>query len=618
MIPVNKIWQDIISQIYKGPSKCDFYWYLYDDNFRKAKEWPLDGSSGKRIYSLPGASIDFNIDGDYVASTEQGRWILDGSRHSAWQNNETTEARFEQPISHSYVSDNSYVAYEFKEKQKPISELTIIWDSASRTYPATIYVTINNSTPTYKVFNNANYITHISLDGLDTEFSEISISAFDWNREGVFTRIDEVFVGPVLTNQDIDILSIEETKEISILSNAAPKWTATVKISNIYKTFDPLQKTGVSSLISKNSRVYYRWSVESTDKKVGTMPGELWYVLSYDIPTDSSEVSLILGTQWDFTDFTYYNELDLNDNPSMYDWIKSMFRDSNESIEIPSSLNQYKNLGVPDIVTCKENLQYIAVATKHLLLTQYDNALVKLVEYNDQAEPVAHIGKNLITGFPSITKDTAIKYIEINFYTNKLVKNSSTIRTWDIDTSVQQWQSSGMSSYATITTTYTSGGSEGTPIYEVSDLSHSSLYNPFVYQGPRTPVVIRISDVDGAARYTATVSAYVGNRSVSTITYDTGLNIDDLTTEESRLQVDNKFITGTNNLLNTCADFISKIVNNRLIIEFDYLGMPELEPGDIITCDTDYGNFKVVITKTTLSFNGGFKGKISGRIIGEV
>ena len=87
MIPITSQWQDAIENIYRNPAYFKFKWFLEPSEVYNGKVTVVSNKveeSYSTNYSPVTAVIDANISEDNVASTEEGRWILDGSNVSTY------------------------------------------------------------------------------------------------------------------------------------------------------------------------------------------------------------------------------------------------------------------------------------------------------------------------------------------------------------------------------------------------------------------------------------------------------------------------------------------------------------------------------------------------------
>ena len=643
MIPITNDWKSAIENIYRNPAYFKFTWLL-ESNLVFAGSVKAESE-----YSPVLSVIDTGLKGDYVASTEEGRWLLDGRRHAAWLDNTTNENLYSYPIYNDLVLNNlsdeagnvnESVKITWEEDKRPSTNvLNILWDTASNTYATNFTVTVSSGGTkplaiSIDVTNNQSSISRIDLNSFD-KIGNIIILVKQWSRPNCKARISEIVLGEVLTQDDVNVTGVDVSKEISILSTSIPQYKCTVNIDNTDHIFDPLRKEGISTMVDTGAYFLYHWELSTLTGDILTMPEEVWRVLSYEIPSDSSEVSIQLGTEWDFMSGNYYPYRvygNVAEGSSLAMYVSDVLTQSRELTQvqphlaspIPSGMQNILNLGVPMSCSYKEALQYMSMPAEYYLMADYATGSVKIRNYNFKERNTERIiSKDQIISKPKITLDTPIKTIYINKYDTAGFANYYI----DIDSSTLQPENF-------------KSGDEVIIDFGTISLSEDEVPSNNIIANRQYNLVGIVSNIYGNGVVLDDV------RYSSTFIREVRLVIKGVTKEDALLgckirpwlevfdkisfptnvrdkdadfvTIDNSLITEKSGLLNKCNDFLQKVLVHRYLMEFDYIGFPELEPGDIITVDTEYGNHLMVLTKVTLSFNGGFSGTVSGRLLEDL
>ena len=638
MIPVQSQWINAIEDIYRNPAKFRFTWFAEDPITVQAQ---LDSSSTyPPIYSEDTACFDLNLTGDYVASTENGRWLLDGKRHAACVNNEATEELWVHPIAHDYVSSGQPMDTEDSEvdikftwtTNKPkMSQLTIYWDTASNTYPEKVQILVNNVSIT-NMSHNTEVITSLTFEAASVNSITIRISS--WSRPGCYARISEIILGEAIKDSDVKINNVEESKELSLINSSVPQYTCKVSIDNGEKQFDPLFKKGISALLSTGSYFMYYWELETLDGYKVSTPQETWKIISYEVPSDSTEVTINLGTEWDFMDNNYYPlEVTKNGKPTLGGYAEDILNQtrkvsgifSAKYYNIPSELNStnFSDVGVAPSGTGKEVMQQVGLACGYFLSVDYITGTVKLVKQDSDRKVNRTITNRQITAEPKISFDTDVGKISVNLY--KLTGYTNGLQAIDtvtvnknemdrgsailIEFGNTQVDQDSLPSGFNSATQYTLVGK----VNNINITPSGALLNAESVQLPDSNV----------REFAYPYEGFAGNDTQATIAVNIKPYLETFTTRTYKvltntintetLSVDNSFINNST-MLRKCMDMLSYTAVRNQIIELSYIGFPELEPGDIITAITSYGTIDIDITKCELTYNGGFTGKITGRV----
>lgn len=260
MIECSKHWNEAALSTIRGPGT---FKYL----------WPINSSSPEQAVTggEDDATAVFNYDwtGDNIASTENGRWLLDGTKHSMYIDNIVKEENLNYPrlnhiiISCDYSHQSSifegfpddysgdtlttmedintgvqYQAYPFPEGEMTLSietqsikwsdldksgqviyteapradKVTVFWDTAGYTYPKAglISVTIRRDAETVYLEERYFVNSEKSLSNTvelepDSLVVAINIVVYGWSTPGTRARVSEIIFGDYISDMSEEV-----------------------------------------------------------------------------------------------------------------------------------------------------------------------------------------------------------------------------------------------------------------------------------------------------------------------------------------------------------------------------------------------------------------------------
>ena len=622
--------------------------------------------------------FDKNIKGDHIATLERGRWLLDGSMHSLYPNNVATGVYSESVDAndlgqHSYEehnvvtkrmcgSDKAFmltkdpvISLSFKQDNWPVTDhITLIWDPILQQFPINYeihyryyYAHKYAANPTGQgrkilggvikgatQFDGYTYIHTFKIPQGKVVIVDIDIRSVDtntiitWSSPNARLRLAEVILGDYYSsdNADINLTSATVTKEVSPLNNSKPAYNADLVFDNTLKVFDPLKRKGIITKLNKNMIIPLRWGIKPLDAEPSYIlytEVVYWYIDSWECLSNSNEFKLKLKACPDeFLDSIYYPTSfiyhtsddpakDTKRTPGKYYTICSWLSDIITSVGAkkyakidklnPFALNSTN--GWPLLENVYTLLQKFSQCIDSYL--KIDTEIGKLTfstipVFNQSSRRV--IKESEIIESPLIQENTTIvKELSYNLYKLTLTDKTAQV-TKNVD---------AFSGGTTLSLPFGTINLEGNSC-NVLGLPENYYYDPvnivkdFTYYGREA--IFTVNNVSVSSTIGSTISNLTAE---DVINYIYKLNN---YAEGNVLTIDNNFVTDAY-IIYTLMQSLGPIINSANSISIKTIGEVDIEPGDYIYVETEYGNFNVFVLKTTINFNGGFTGTIEGIII---
>lgn len=672
MVNCGDLFKQVMSDTFRDQGHLRFD--IIEDNGVADYVIMKDSSTYARYDSVP--IYDKNTRGDDIATGELRRWVLDGTMHSKHVNNRAIN------IEHNIVSDsrgsggvfkNVDIKLYFKNKNYPVTNhITLIWDPVLKQAPINYMIEyVYYNTNEYQNFldGKVNSITSktgyvvgptdlyaykytlklpnnekVAIESIRI-ISRSSAEPFTWSSTNNRFRLAEVILGDYYDeeSEDINLTNCKVTKEVSVLNNSKPTYTAELTFDNTSKIFDPLQKEGIITKLRKGMLVPLQWGISLTDSNAQDTlwaTSEKWLINSWECPSNSNEFKLTLNALPDYFNFNYYPESFVfhTDEDSEWDdkrtpgksytiesWLDDIFkyyRVYNKIIETTNDTYVYDTQNAY-ILNSVEG--WPLIESNYALFQKFAQCLCAYISIDLElgrlkfssiptfnSEPSRIIKESEIIESPSISENTdEIKEILYNLYlmslTNFTIDITKSIDTNDVSkTLIMPFGTTKITETIKVDTNHTitktfEGNVLGLP--ETYSSAHMSV-SDFTYYGREAHFV-----VDSASE-NAVIGSTVDNATIEQIIQylykirDTG----------NTLTIDNNFINNSWVMFNL-INHLLPIINSKKVISIKTIGEVDIEPGDYIRVETEYGNFNVLVLKTSIDFNGGFSGTIEGRII---
>lgn len=456
-----------------------------------------------------------------------------------------------------------------------IHTLDITWDTVTNSWPTKwklIMYDANDEVMYNQEFSNTSPNTSLELSVIPC--SKFIIQVMRWSVANWRVRMEHIVV-----DHGTDYGNVYDTNEF----------------------FDPMLKRGLSKYLASRQRMVWYWGFVVDE--IGTVE---WlvpqprYLDTWNIPTDAVEVKFTCTSRLDLMTQTYIYGQWNNTDVSLYDLAVHLMNHSSvikeytteQPYSFPDVLKTIKTKA--PLPTAQENilLQYIAGAGGCILTIDPTTQNILMLESPFSTSRV--VTRSHMTEDPAISIDGELKDVYVHIY-----------------------------SYA-------------------ADEATSKLYEGIVHVNGRQTVTIYYSSDTIAGNAAATIT---GAQTVNSISYYTGGVVIDLTANDTDVSViveGNKLVSSSiltqfyhdssvkhgnvvtiDNPLVTNRECASIVANNaieyyqnRHIMSFSYTGFPELTASDEIEIQSKYVNSNSIITKSQLSFNGGWNGSLEVKLYG--
>ena len=659
MIRVGDAWADEIVQPFRGQGYFKFFWFPEFDP--SLKEY-----SGFDRYTLqdyinntpePEAVSVYNgytLGNRTIGDVQEDRWVLDGSRHTQYYNNqfslEDTHAISKEDtiigrrlqLSQTHIQSNNTASSDDPRSflmmdgeghsteaafqsiyLQPIdtNKIWILWDMANEAGPYKFDIDISFDDGTAEIRNiiNSDYSCISCIDlGSRKKVSAIYLEVYSWTFPSTPARISQIGFGELITpdSAEVSVTSVNIEKSVSLTNNENSTYRCNIIFDNTSNYFNPLDPSNIVNKIKVGSPFYNVWEMDTTEHDRLRTDIESWRIISAETLTDSKEFKLILGFEGDLLKGDYFPKIDVWNRVPLMQWFMDALTRGREvsglyNAYCPYTEEEYINNisiateGYADIGTVRDTLRYIAQASNMYVSKGRRGASVRI---NTTMDTKRIIPETCLLNHPKITFGDDISGVSINVY--KIDKTDSTSKI-NITLQSSQVNNSIIVPYGTWQDNNSTGKTNSYNIVGTAEALWAAQVGGFLEASSGRQALIYINRVD-KENAEAYVTVHVGLESFKTILIP--IKSGDM---ENVITIDNKFIT-SGDLYNGCINYLKKLLASNKQIEVSTTGIPELEPGDIVIINTELGNFRVIITKTTLEFNGGFSGTISGRILEEV
>lgn len=545
-------------------------------------------------------SIDTIFDGnqDYaepVATFEQNRWVGDGSMYLP----STNSAKNKAMEWWSNTCDFSSVALTFTfDKAYSIPGLFVVWDTETNSWPTNLTVDGYKSDGT-KIGSYT--VTSInSVEGyFDSAFDDcrkVVLTINKWSMPNWRVRINEIVFGLYMRFSNDSVPSATLSASSKLLASELPKLGVKLSVNNYDRTFDPMLKEGYARYLAERQLVSLSWGFDVDGKNVEWMEPWPLYLSAWKIPADSPTVELTTVSRLSFLTDDYTKGVYTGSTRTFKEMALTVLQNSgiikNSDDETPWVLDDilgtlYTRAPEPEEAT-NSVLQLIANATGCILDNDPETNYVRF--RSSCVDSGYTIDKLQQMGDPAYTIADRLKSVSVG------------LRTFSQrDTSEKVYSFEGhIAGSRVLNAKFDSGTIVMNPVATVSGATITSE----VYYARRA--VITIVAAASGADVSLTINGNIVDESTTFIqTYDNP----DLDSGVV-VKVDNPLITEMDTLTRV-AEITKNYYLRRKSVKVDYTGYPELETGDKLGFNTNYGSFDADIEGLTLEFNGGFNGTLS-------
>lgn len=460
----------------------------------------------------------------------------------------------------------------------------------------------NPNTYTFNIKNNTHEIYQLIFDE-PIAIYELTLDILQVEYPGRRVRIPEIDFGISYVYEDGDLVSYTTNEEIDLLLTSTPTSTCTVNLNNYDKIFDPLNPKGITNFLTDNSVIRPYCGILTENNAVEYLNLGTYYLNDWSSEPDGS-VTLngnnIMGKLTNLelvSDGNLFKKDGFTGN-ELSAWLTKIYG-YDFSLKTELVKNRYlKETGL---------LKYIQ--TLCLYSTNINNPKLFSIKRNETIsfddlirEPVDSITRTELQEEAKFTTQTVVKEVKITNYdltdgapsslenilntTFTLTKEEQYV--WfTFNKRCPSGDPAKLFSYTVVS---------GNPTAELIDNNTWMAYIKFTGNpGDQVTVIYRNFGYD--PRQTYELDFKNNKQAGDTISID----------------YTNYFSADRNNLEENAQFYLS--FGQNYSVSLKYNGDPSYLVGDAITVETVFGNKDMIITKHSLTFDGGLSGTIEG--IGE-
>lgn len=495
------------------------------------------------------------------------------------------------------------------DKVYSIPGLYAYWDLESNTVPKS--VTMKgfdlNGAQTYNVTvtdisSSEGYIEDFMMD--DVKSVQIIINSWrlpHWRTRaielvfGVFAQFDNVNAGR--------LMSATVENAANPVSGNLPVYNMQVVVQNYDNYFDPLLKKGLSKYITQQQVATVYWSFMLDPDTIEDAPTQKLLVENFDIPTDSKVVNINLTNRLALMTLPYYyGTYTIGQSKTLYALATEILQNTNMVREVDgeipwvldqTALSAYSTSAPLPKLATNALLQLISMAGKCWLTTKTDSGYISMMQPSNTPSTQLSLGMEQDWGDPAVTVKDKLQVVSVGVYHYEKQPKEDTE-----ETDIEQ--------IAKLEQVFTKPGQvileyncECAVNVSLSSSNNSAITSYQIYAS------YAIININVSTETTITIVAE-GVPIVSSVNY-IEVYKDPTVSNGIEVIVDNPLITSA-----THAQAIGEMVRDyylrRSNFQQQYMGYPQLEPGDCINYKNVYGSSVVHVVRNHLEFNGGWSG----------
>ena len=521
------------------------------------------------------------------ASLEKDYFLLDGSFILPNLNVEDTNA--------GYITKNvtENVNIEINNINLTVPAITIYFKD---NIPKNFILTIDNIE--YKYENNEEEVIQIVFEQ-EKEIFSLKLQITKTSNPNLRVRIPEIDFGITSIYRDRNLVSFSFNEEIDFLMESFPTNDCTVNLNNYDKKFDPINPIGITKYLTDNVVIKPYIGILTEDYGIEYVSCGIFYLNDWNSDTDSN--------------------VTLNGS-SLMEKLKSLTLISNGNF-------LEKDLSIKQIGTMFSNLyDYTFDFSSDLTIYNYSLKTINIFEYLKAIISYSVVEPNDIINKFYVSRNNKIIQEPYNFNVVDTIYRNELITEADYKTK----------------TTINKIIYEGTHNYSTTGKGEEDLLNQkYILKKSIEYVWFKLSKYNMRRDYqfsystTGTGSAEIIDDGGYLVYIKLTGNIGDLfelklngeegtACASTNYEFENNEINGQTITINFKDIFDSGLEltdnaknfyltkDSKYKASLQYIGNPALTVGDTINVETQYGFKNVIITKHSLTFDGGLSGSIEG------
>lgn len=449
-------------------------------------------------------------------------------------------------------------------------------------------IEVENDKSVYQhIFDNPISIKSISIDIQQMEYSNRRI------------RISEIDFGISQVYEGSDLVSFTTNEEIDLLFTSTPINSCTVNLNNYDSSFNPLNPMGLVKYLTENCIIKPYIGVLTEDNGDEYVPMGFFYLKDWSSDNDGNvtingqSLMAILSNLTIKSDGQFlYNNNELWTGNKLGEYLSKMY----------GYVFKFKNYGSSSYIFLKDTnllnvlktyFAYMATIEwpRKFFISRNNEVTVDLI--NDESVDI-------------IERQQLIDDVK---YESKSVINKVEIK--DID----NYSMTSTDKSDLLNQTYTLTDTVEYVWFTFNKRTNSNRNKEFSYLGEAKAELIDYNDWLAFIKFTGNIGDTVtvhlmGYKFDDPPTYNIYFSNENKIGDTISLDYTNYFDASNKWLKSNAKFYLTR--DKKYKVTGKYIGDPSLTAGDTITVETKFGNKDVVITKSSLTFDGGLSGSFEG------
>ena len=511
-------------------------------------------------------------------------------------------------ISGMYWNGDEFVnAYKDRFYNQPIKLYVETSDGSTKTTNGlTIY--FKEGHPTHmKIFRDDQLF--FEMDGADGyigdddvffldqnfSFSYLKIEIYDWSEIDKRPIIAEIDYGFSKLYENKDLIEFTFDEEIDLFNSQTPCNTCKVTVNNENNEFNLLNPNSYSRKLTNKSKIIPYIGVDDEEREIFCPCGQFYF----DTWSDNGDLTATIESKSIIDKFSKEDFIvktsDFFGVVKSYDvwknWLLNSY-DYNIDINIGDRfVKGLSNMYIPNNISLIQYLQSKLLICRSLLKeTREAQISINYLDTNVKDE----ILLTQMLDTPKIEKKEVINEIS-------LVSNQKAITSNE--------ESEQLS--------FTVKLSKNKEIFKLTTSGAKFVNTQYTQSGGWSIRTIAVSnfmafvEVEGNIGDTIQINTTIvkNTNEIENNSYNYNFKNNNVSDGVS-LEINN-YEPSSSGVVEPMADYIYSI-SKQFEINFEYFGDPSLETGDTVRIETDYGTKDMIITKHTLTYDGGLTGQIEG------
>ena len=456
---------------------------------------------------------------------------------------------------------------------------------------------INNKQSNIEIENNKSIFQYIFENPISIKSISIDIHQMEYSNRRI--RISEIDFGISQLYEGSDLVSFTTNEEIDLLFTSTPINTCTVNLNNYDNSFNPLNPTGLVKYLTDNCIIKPYIGVLTEENGSEYVPMGCFYLKDWSSNNDGNvtlngqSLMSILSNLTIKSDGQFlYNNNQAWDGQSLSEYLSKMYGYVFKFTSFGAGYNSYlKDPNLLNYLKTKFAFMSSKNNPRKFYISRYNEAILESI--ND--DTVDKISRRELIEDVKYESKSVINRVKITDFDN-----------YDMESSDQGYL---------LNQTYTLTSTEEYVWFTFDKRTSATRNKVFSYSGTAKAELIDYN------RWLAYIK-FTGNIGDSVTVQLTGYKFED--PPILNIVYQNDYITGDTisldytNYLNADNDALKNNAefyltrDKKYRVSGNYIGDPSYIPGDAITIETKFGDKDIVLTKNSLTFDGGLSGSFEG------